>query len=326
MCYKHNLTFFLFVLSSISPSSHSARTFWFTDPGNPPTLAWNGDPGDQMVTGTTGCVISVRNGNNQDRRFGIASGNFTANNPIPFVLSSTNTTETLSVSIEYDGVALENNNFTGNDIFPGGGDIPSTCFDTGAFEMTITNASLSSAEADTYTGQFRFCAVRGGNRNDKCDGTPLNNGAFGETIFIDLTVVINPLVLVEGLDDIDLGTYAPGVDPSNSDSFCIGTNAAAGATIIATSNSSGTGFNLTGANVGDEIPYAVTLTDSNGVENPINEGGIGLSLPQAQLDDLNCNGSTGGDVTMTVTASALTINSAADTAYSDTITLIITPN
>ena len=333
MFNRHGTTLALIILLSISTPGHAARTFWDSEPGITVDLVWDGTSGNQTVSGSSGCVISLRNpfdaNPDQPRTFGIAAGNdFDTNAPLSFTLSNTAMTDSLQVSVEYNGVVI-NDNFTGNQTFAGGGTIgPNSCpaANVGAFTMIVDEISLKSMEPDIYTEQFRFCAVRGINRENKCDGTPTTDGAFGETVFIDFTVTINPFVLVEGLDDIDLGSYVLGNDPSNSDSFCIGTNVPAGATIITTSDSSSTGFHLTGATAGDEIPYTVTLTDSNGTNHSLSEGGIGLSLMQSQLDDLNCNGTTGGNVTMTVTATAANVDNAPSDAYTDTITLTITPN
>ena len=318
-------------------AAHAARTYWLTNPGSPASVSWNGiNPIN--VSGSAGCAISVRNGNNGDLNFGLASGNNFSLNlvNVPFVLTNSGSGETLPVQIFYNSEQLFDNDWTGANRFAGGGDItPSPiCSSTGAFSLAASVADLSSVTAGTYSRLgLPFCAVRGGNarRLDRCPKiissvpSTLPSAPFGETIFIDFSITVPPLVTVQQLGDIDLGTYSLNTDASNSDDFCIGSNSAGGVSLVINSAASTAGFFLTGQNNGDEIPYTVEFTDSGGVTTVLSEGGSGITLAAAQIDSLSCSGAAGGNVNLRVTALASNINQAGDTDYQDTLTVLVSP-
>ena len=137
-----------------------------------------------------------------------------------------------------------------------------------------------------------------------------------------ITLTINGQVIVEGLGDIDLGAYA-GNDMSGSDDFCIGTTTpASGVTVTFTSqNAAGGQFNLAGTTITtDLVPYNLQFNDGVTLTNSVTSG-TGISTTDIQT--LAC---AADSANIQVDVLAADINTAADTTYTDTITVLVAAN
>ena len=144
----------------------------------------------------------------------------------------------------------------------------------------------------------------------------------GCTSVIDLQV--NELVIVQGLIDIDLGTYT-GSDLSDGDDFCIGSNDTAGVTVSFESLNEGAtnNFRLAGTG-GDFIEYDVTFTDGGNVPTDPVVSTDDINIAAANTRALDCT-TGGGDARIDVSVTAANINAASPDTYQDTITVTVAP-
>jgi hypothetical protein len=155
-----------------------------------------------------------------------------------------------------------------------------------------------------------------------------NDGTLGATSQGDLniTLTINDLVLISQLDDIPLGTYAPGSNMTGSDILCVYSNTG-GYQITATGSGAGSAFELaaTGGS-GGSIPYTVDWADTGGA-------GSGTSLtataPLAgQVDSVrspDCSGGTANNATVFVTVTDADLAAAPADNYLGVLTLLVAP-
>ncbi len=137
----------------------------------------------------------------------------------------------------------------------------------------------------------------------------------------DINLSVGDLIQISRLDDVTL-TYTPGSNATNSEDFCVYTNAASGTyNVTATSANAAAGvFRLaSGANF---IPYALdyeTVTLTSGVNS--NNGGAGYA---ANTTSNNCGASDNATVDITVTEADILTQPSGN--YSDTVTLLVSPN
>ena len=149
----------------------------------------------------------------------------------------------------------------------------------------------------------------------------------GCTSVIDLQV--NELVIVQGLVDINLGTYT-GSDLSDGDDFCIGTNDTAGVTVNFESQNEGATNNFQLAGGGDFIEYDVTFTDGGSTVTPVVSDSAGaittddINIAAANTRALDCT-TGGGDARIDVSVTAANINAASPGTYQDIITVTVAP-
>jgi hypothetical protein len=102
----------------------------------------------------------------------------------------------------------------------------------------MSNAAMASSQGNLEVG-----------------GTPSSGN-------LDITLTVNKFIQVTGLDDIDLGSYSGAAVTSQSDSFCVRSNAATfSLTMGDYANGAATGFELNEDGVGtDTIDYTVELS------------------------------------------------------------------
>jgi len=136
----------------------------------------------------------------------------------------------------------------------------------------------------------------------------------------DINLTLGSLIQISSLDDMTL-TYTPGAAATNTESFCVYTNAASGTYEVTASsaNENAGAFRL--ANGGNFIPYTleydtVTLTSSATNDN----GGAGFAANTAAAD---CGGAEPVDAV--VTAAEADILAVPSGTYSDTVTLLVEP-
>lgn len=169
-----------------------------------------------------------------------------------------------------------------------------------------------------------FAAVNPANPTVGIDNTIESTGSF------DIFLRINHMVKVSGLDDIDLGSYdfASVGDAQGSDSFCVFANTPS--FTVKASSAAGTGaFELQDAdgNGYANIPYSVTYATLD------NTGTAGPSAPLAHdttvsvsetRQTLNCT-SNGDNLQFNVTVAQNDIVGAFASNYSDTVTVVASP-
>ena len=171
---------------------------------------------------------------------------------------------------------------------------------------------LMMAMAISFAASNTWSACDMGNA---APGTPANCNSV-------ITLTINGQVIVQGLGDIDLGAYA-GTNMSGNDDFCIGaTTPANGVTVTFTSQKAAGGqFNLAGTTITtDLIPYNLQFNDGATLTNSVTSG-TGISTTDIQT--LACAADSSN---IQVDVLAADINTAADSAYTDTITVLVAAN
>jgi len=171
---------------------------------------------------------------------------------------------------------------------------------------------------------FRAAAVAAALAVSALAGTAhaATQGTLGSTSTgsIDINATIPNLAQISRLDDINLGSWS-GVDLNGSESFCVFSSTRS-YTITATSaNASGTVFRLKDSGT-NYIAYNVSWTDTSPATVAL-ASGTASGAQQASATAVNC----GGADNTTVSINVPTANIAAVPAgsYSDTLTLLVTP-
>lgn len=185
------------------------------------------------------------------------------------------------------------------------------------FNKIILASSILAASATTFAATNPASPTVGTDNTIESTGT------------LDVFLTINHMVQVSGLDDIDLGSYdylSVG-DAEGSDSFCVFSNTPS-FTIKATS-AAGTGdFELQedDGNGYANIPYSVTYATIDGT------GTVGAesSLPhdtEVSISEtrstLNCSNNNNIEFNVTVNQADIVGSFAAN--YSDTVTVVASP-
>lgn len=170
------------------------------------------------------------------------------------------------------------------------------------------------------------------------DGT-LELGSTGSSGDFDIDLDIPALVLVTGLDDIDLLEFSPGSDSNDSATFCVYSNQATVDVdvLVEPGNTPGAGTApvLQSVTTGDEIPYELDLDGSAGnlIDNVLAAGSTAANVDDATDGVATSLSGTPGSYTctenftfdVTVTqAAAGSVTAATD--YTDTVTVTVTAN
>ena len=148
------------------------------------------------------------------------------------------------------------------------------------------------------------------------------NGTLGATSTgsVDINAVIPNLAQISGLDDINLGTWS-GADLSGSDQFCVFSSTRS-YTITATSgNGTGATFRLKDAGT-NFIAYTVSWTDSAPATTALTSG-TASGAQATSATSVNCGGAD--NTTVSVNVPSANIASVPAGNYSDTLTLLVTP-
>jgi len=147
-------------------------------------------------------------------------------------------------------------------------------------------------------------------------------GSLGATSTgsVDINAVIPNLAQISRLDDINLGSWS-GADLNGADQFCVFSSTRS-YTITATSaNGTGATFRLKDAGT-NFIAYNVSWTDSTPAVTALSSGSA--SAAQAtSATSVNCGGAD--NTTVTVNVPSANISSVPAGNYSDTLTLLVTP-
>ena len=182
----------------------------------------------------------------------------------------------------------------------------------------------SGAMADCDTGDTGSASVPGG------------AAAGNATCDVDVTLDVAEQVTIEGLEDLDMGTYnsagAPALTAAaDSASFCLGAVGLGSADVTFTTSASGLAagvFGLTGDTEGDEVAYQIAFNDGSGGGLASVTSGTAITVDADELDDIGCSGTGGTAASMglSVGYAAAAFDDAADTAYTDTVTVLVEPN
>lgn len=149
-----------------------------------------------------------------------------------------------------------------------------------------------------------------------------SQGSLGSTSTgsVVINATIPNLAQISRLDDINLGSWS-GADMNGSDQFCVFSSTRS-YTITATSaNGAAAVFRLKDAGT-NYIPYTVSWTDSAATSLPLLNAVT--SLPFAtNATSTNCGG--GDNTTVSINVPTAGIGSVPAGAYSDTLTMLVTP-
>lgn len=136
---------------------------------------------------------------------------------------------------------------------------------------------------------------------------------------VDINLTLAPLIKISGLTDIDLA-YTPGSGAAGSDTnVCVYTNGAATYNLTTSSaNGGATAYQLDHATLADTIAYTVAIDTTD-----IPVGSTGVDGLPANTSAIDC--SAGALTVLNIDVAQTEIDAAAAGAYSDTLTLVVSP-
>lgn len=145
---------------------------------------------------------------------------------------------------------------------------------------------------------------------------------------VNLSLTIPKLVRIFGLTDIALGTYGGTGDVTGSETFCVHNNASAGTYKIRATSTNGTGTDFRLKSGSDFIVYDVTFDDSTtpaggtNLDNAVEATGpySGTKYTGAGLGTCSA-----ANASIEVKALEAALQDANPGAYTDTLTLLVTP-
>lgn len=153
-----------------------------------------------------------------------------------------------------------------------------------------------------------------------------NDGSLGATSQGDLDVIVDipKRVQIQGLNDIDLGSYGGTGDLDKSDAFCVYSNAGGLYDLTTTStNPDGNTFRVTdGASF---LPYSVVVNDDT---DPAGGQTVDHNQTLTSLTGSSTSATCGGgtNASLEVTFAEADLQGALAGTYTDTITLLVEPN
>lgn len=101
-----------------------------------------------------------------------------------------------------------------------------------------------------------------GSANAAFDGSLQPNQTSGS---LEVTTLIEPTIAIKNVNDVDFGTYSPGINITSSDNIqkretiCVYTNAASFDLVLTSSNGSSGDFEMRGDTNNDPLPYTVEI-------------------------------------------------------------------
>jgi hypothetical protein len=149
-----------------------------------------------------------------------------------------------------------------------------------------------------------------------------NDGNLGATSTgdIDITLTIPNLARISRLDNIVYNWI--GGDVSVSESFCVFSSTRLYTIQANSANGTGTTFRMTNAGNGQFVPYEVDWTDTGGTADNMDHG-VPLASQATTANSVTCN--NGDNTTLTVRMLGTDIASVPAATYTDTLTLVVTP-
>ena len=159
----------------------------------------------------------------------------------------------------------------------------------------------------------------------------VTQGSIGATSTgeIDVLLVLDKVIQISALDDLDFGNVTP--DPLSTEitateDFCVYSNDETPTYEITATTTEGSGgaFAMTHATLTDEIPYTLELDDGSTGDVLLSSAAITSSDFTADAASFDC--SSGTNATLTATVQTSDIESSAAGSYSDTLTLLVTPD
>lgn len=144
---------------------------------------------------------------------------------------------------------------------------------------------------------------------------------------LDVLLELGKVIQISKLADIDFNTVTPdaNADLVASDSFCVYSNSAVGTYKITSTSTQGTGtdFAMKHGSKTDTLPYTLTMNGGAG-KKPLTSGTISTDSFAANGTAFDCGTSTNATLEATVLAADLA--SRPSGSYSDTLTLLVTPD
>lgn len=180
-------------------------------------------------------------------------------------------------------------------------------------EVSINATELAMAQAGRYTGSFRG-QIRGG-----LNGTTTSSQDF------QVTIDVTDMVRISSMDNIDLGSWAGGGDINATETFCVySNNASAAYNVMITSQhqDGAANFFLVNADGSANVPYVLMFNDSAGGGTGATVGGSALS-GNGTNNSVDCGGADNAMLTVKITEPDLA--SVPADSYSDTLTLVVSP-
>lgn len=179
--------------------------------------------------------------------------------------------------------------------------------------LSITTAELEQARAGPYGGTFKATG-RGGS-----SGTKENFQNFLASI------TIAPIVRINNLSDVSLGTYAGGGDINVEESFCVYSNndtASYDVTITSPNQDVSDNFFLVNGTATDSVVYTLYFKDNvtPGVGTQVTTGAISGTGNNTAND---CGGVDNAKISVNVLDADMSVVPA--DSYSDTLTVLISP-
>ncbi len=146
----------------------------------------------------------------------------------------------------------------------------------------------------------------------------------GSTGTLDITLTVDPLVMVSGLSDITLQTVNDDDLQGVVNTVCVYSNTSSGYLVTASSaNETGTTFRLKDGGT-NYIPYTVTWNDDND-DLALDEGVQSEAQTNANSTTTDCSSGDGSNASITVDVTGANILLVPSGTYTDTLTIIVAP-
>jgi len=185
--------------------------------------------------------------------------------------------------------------------------------DNAQIRMSITAAELEQARAGVYGGTFTGTGQGGSS------GTATDSKNFNARIRVA------PIVRINGLADVPLGTYSGGGDINVEESFCVYSNndtAAYDVTITSPNQDVSGNFFLLNVAATDSVAYTLYFKDNV-------TAGVGTQVVTAPIlgagnnSANDCGGSDNAKISVNVLDADMSVVPA--DSYSDTLTVLVAP-
>ena len=175
--------------------------------------------------------------------------------------------------------------------------------------FSINQADLASVAAGTYQTRVRVL-IRGG-----------NNGTQVARRNIRLTIILDDIVSIQGLNDILLGSYSGSGDLSATEAFCIARNGSGTYQVTASGNGPGGSFAL--LNNSNTLPFTARWDDGSSISDLI--ANSSLTTRQNAYTSANQCGTTTPNANLLITIAETDLANSPSGNYRGTLTLIIAP-
>ncbi len=179
--------------------------------------------------------------------------------------------------------------------------------------IIIANAELEQARAGPYRARLRAIGLGG------------SSGSVADTDNFRADLRVSSIVRVTNLNNVNLGTYTGGGNINAIESFCVYSNndtAAYGIQVSSPNQDASDNFYLVNGGLSAAVPYTLYFK-ADLAAGPGSEVQSAILSGNGNNAAVNCGGSDNSKLTITILASDMNLVPA--DSYSDTLTVLISP-